>query len=71
MRDPARIPAILEKTNALWQQYPDMRFGQLMYTVFAMLPETKRAKGSGIDSFHIEDTDFEKLLDRALEQGFE
>ncbi|MDD5142778.1 hypothetical protein [Methanoregula sp.] len=71
MRDPARIATILEKMNALWQQYPDMRFGQLMYTLFAMLPETKRTAGSGIDSFHVEDADFEKLVDRVLENGLD
>jgi len=71
MRDPARIPVILEKMNALWQQYPDMRFGQLTYTLFAMLPETQRKARSGIDSFNVEDTDFEKLLDRALEKGLD
>jgi len=32
-RDPARIPKLLLKLCALWEMYPDMRFGQLVENV--------------------------------------
>jgi len=30
MRDPRRIPRILEKIEKLWSDMPDLRFGQLL-----------------------------------------
>lgn len=30
MRDPARIPAILEALRVEWEKMPDMRLGQLL-----------------------------------------
>lgn len=30
MRDPARIPRIMNKLEKLWEQYPDQRLGQLL-----------------------------------------
>lgn len=31
MRDPLRIPIILDKLELIWAQNPDWRFGQLLY----------------------------------------
>ena len=34
MRDPNRIPQILEEIKKIWEKYPDMRLGQLIGNVF-------------------------------------
>lgn len=34
MRDPDRIPIILDKLRNLWQKYPDLRLGQLITMFF-------------------------------------
>lgn len=44
MRDPKRIDEILNTIKIVWEQYPDMRFGQLIVNVL------------GIDPFYLEDT---------------
>ena len=33
MRNPDRIPVILEQVRELWEQHPDWRFGQLVMNV--------------------------------------
>lgn len=43
MRDPNRIDEILNTVKTVWNQYPDMRFGQLVVNVL------------GIDPFYVED----------------
>ena len=43
MRDPNRIDEILNIVKIVWNQYPDMRFGQLVVNVL------------GIDPFYVED----------------
>jgi hypothetical protein len=30
MRDPARLPIILNKIATIWRKYPDLRLGQLI-----------------------------------------
>lgn len=45
MRDPARIPVLLDLLSQYWATCPDMRLGQL---VFAMTPP-------GRDPFNLED----------------
>ena len=30
MRDPARIPVILDRLRVVWEQHPDMRLGQFI-----------------------------------------
>jgi len=44
MRDPARIPALLDILRMVWQAHPDLRFGQLVDNI-------------GVD-FQTEDEDF-------------
>jgi uncharacterized protein YihD (DUF1040 family) len=43
MRDPKRIPAILARLQAVWEQYPDLRLMQLIGNV---LPD---------DPYYVED----------------
>jgi len=33
MRDPDRIPVILQRLEQVWEKYPDLRFGQLILNV--------------------------------------
>jgi hypothetical protein len=35
MRDSNRIPVIMGKIEQIWKQYPDMRFGQLVFNLYA------------------------------------
>ena len=34
MRDPNRIPIVLNRLQAVWKKYPDLRLGQLITNVF-------------------------------------
>lgn len=38
MRDPERIPKILNEIEKIWQQYPDLRLGQLILNLEYRLP---------------------------------
>jgi uncharacterized protein YihD (DUF1040 family) len=33
MRDPKRIPEVLNQLKALWSSYPDLRLGQLILNI--------------------------------------
>lgn len=55
MRDPARIPKVLEAIRAVWLAHPDLRLGQIIDNA-ATQPE-----GGRIDVFYIDD---ETLLAR-------
>ena len=61
-RDPKRIKRILEKIEKLWQNSPDLRFGQFIQNIF----------GSAIKDQPIyfkEDDEVEKILDYLLGRG--
>ena len=51
MRDPGRISIIIEKLEELWEEYPDLRLGQLIYFI----------SNGKEDIFYIED---DKWLDK-------
>jgi len=36
MRDPDRIPVILQRLEQVWERHPDLRLGQLLINVFNM-----------------------------------
>ena len=57
MRDPARIDPILKKLEVLWKKYPDLRFCQLIDNIM-----------HNTDIFYVEDTLFEKKLDKFIEK---
>ena len=61
MRDPERIPKILQKLQAAWEQVPDWRLGQLVENV-------KAASEGRMDTFYIEDDQMERGLDELLDQ---
>jgi hypothetical protein len=50
MRDPNRIPQILERLGKLWKENPDLRLGQLIGNVYHY--------PSGIDPYFDEDETF-------------
>lgn len=51
MRNPKRIPVIIETLQDIWENKPDLRFGQLVYSLY------KQNFGDR-DIFFIEDDDF-------------
>ena len=51
MRDPNRIPEMLNRIKPVWQTYPDIRLGQLIDNAM---------DGQKVSLFHIED---DKLLE--------
>jgi hypothetical protein len=57
MRDPKRIPRVLEKLAKFWDQVPDWRLGQLVVNL------TSRS-----DPFYVEDDILEAALDEELEK---
>lgn len=62
MRDPERIPRILEKLRILWEKTPDVRLGQLV-------ENAKYASRSyDIDTFSVEDDVIEKGIDWLIDR---
>jgi hypothetical protein len=57
MRDPNRIPRILEKLRIVWEYAPDLRLGQLVENAKLASPH------HNIDTFSAEDDQVEKGLD--------
>jgi hypothetical protein len=57
MRDPKRIPRILEKLRLIWEHNPDYRLGQLVenFKRDSTLP--------GAPTFYLEDDEMEKGID--------
>ncbi len=56
MRDPKRIDEVLNTVKTVWEQYPDMRFGQLVVNVL------------GVDPFYIEDDVILKAFKNWIEE---
>lgn len=57
MRDPKRIDEVLNTVKTVWEQYPDMRFGQLVVNIL------------GIDPFYIEDDVILKAFQNWIEEN--
>lgn len=53
MRDPKRIPEILNQIKQGWSAYPDLRLGQLLLNI---------STRCGKDLYYIEDEELVKLL---------
>lgn len=51
MRDPDRIPLVLQRIEQVWERYPDLRLGQLLINVFNM------------DFYHVEDEDLARRVE--------
>ena len=68
MRDPQRIKRVLSLLRALWETYPDLRFGQLVALI-----KSNYKKDLGVseesflrDIFNAEDDEIEKVLKELL-----
>jgi hypothetical protein len=57
MRDPQRIPRILEKLRKVWEHSPDLRLGQLVENAL------KFSTNHNSDTFNVEDDAMERGLD--------
>lgn len=81
MRDPARIEITLSLINQIWQQQPDLRFQQLIYTLQSRFSLQNNNVGKielveedgfikvGYDLFNIEDNLFVKFLEEIVKNG--
>ena len=56
MRDPERIPVILGKLQDLWENNPDYRFFQLIYSLESFAPYP--------DNFFTEDDIVEEVIEK-------
>jgi len=53
MRDPKRIDGYMKRLGAVWKDYPDFRFGQLLMNLLGDVQ-----KEVGMDLFYVEDEAF-------------
>ena len=60
MRDSKRIPAILEKINKIWNQYPDLRFFQVIEIIKS---KSYKVGYQSSDMFYFEDDDLDFILE--------
>lgn len=60
MRNPERIPRILEKIEAIWINEPDTRLGQLLVNFAPLRMQS--------DIFYFEDDNLEVELDKKIEK---
>ena len=61
MRDPERIPHILQRLEAVWQRHPDLRLGQIIENVYGCA-----RRGDKYCFYHMEDEDFISAIEREL-----
>ena len=66
-RDLKRIERIMYKLGKLWVNFPDQRFGQLLFNYTRVGTRTDHT-GTVRDPFHYEDKGIEEDLDNAIKQ---
>lgn len=59
MRDKARISEFMNRLQVVWEEYPDMRFGQLIFNILSMMSRTDIL----VDPFYLEEKDFLWLIE--------
>lgn len=62
MRDKNRIEPFLKQLQILWEQNPDLRFGQLIYTL------NQRLRKDG-DTFNVEDDEYLEQINKYIKNG--
>lgn len=62
MRDPERIPQLLNKLKTLWSHYPDMRLCQLLYLI--MSTDNHHEK----ELFFIEDDRLDSAIQKMIKE---
>lgn len=63
MRDPKRIDGYMERLGAVWKDYPDFRFGQLLMNLLGAVQDEV-----GIDLFYVEDEEFFAAFEKCFER---
>ena len=61
MRDAARIDRLLKKLRIIWYVWQDQRLGQLVHSLHIPM-----ARLTGTHIFHIDDDEWEGMLDKIL-----
>jgi hypothetical protein len=56
MRDPERIPLVLEEIRKYWKRCPDLRLGQLLWAL------------AGRDPFYMEDDELVRRIQEEMEK---
>lgn len=64
MRDKDRIKPFCDKLAGLWFNYPDLRFGQLMWNILQHLEQERK------NPFYMEDEAFMKELEHHLRKSW-
>jgi hypothetical protein len=62
MRDPNRIPLVLDQLRQVWQLSPDMRFGQLLYALVHQAAGNPASFESKL--FNMEEDELSRLIKR-------
>lgn len=73
MRNPTRIPLVLQLISDVWTMYPDLRFFQLMSVIEKRTNEC-RGEPHDVDLFYLEDGHLIKTLEKIkedLEKNYE
>ena len=63
MRNPERINNVIIELHKLWQQYPDMRFGQLIECIIVRFHDNRTSvMGIENDLWHWEEENWMKAI---------
>ena len=63
MRDPNRIKPFCDELAELWSNWPDLRFGQIMYNISKYVEMEHRK-----DVFYLEDEELMKIFREQLRE---
>jgi uncharacterized protein YihD (DUF1040 family) len=61
MRNPERIPEVLSTIEALWKQWPDLRFWQFIEVLQGMV-NVNSGRPQDSDLFYLEDDEFLRVM---------
>ena len=67
MRNPNRIPKVLQAFEEVWTQYPDIRFWQIL-PVLQSYVNAVNGQPQNSDLFYLEDDEFLKILEKYKEE---
>ena len=68
MRDPTRIPLVIQLLSDVWTRYPDLRFLQLM-SVIQQRTNEHCGKSRYNDTYYIEDNKLIETLEKLKEES--
>lgn len=67
MRNPERIPEVLDNIEALWKQWPDLRFWQFISALQGMV-NVSSGRPQDDDLFYMEDNEFLRVMKKVNEE---